>query len=296
MNSTNTAMTRLARLSLVAAAAAAVVACGGGEEPSAVEKTNARLEAISNPPCTPSTNPLATSVGSVVPDHCLGFEQNTVNVNAKPSCLDLLGPTVGGYPVKEFGVGTDDNGDRFATWDEAGTLLTPQPSFLTVSVSGPLAQPLTWSATDTATTDNQVVAVLLKSGSQTHIYNYTTASGDSQLDPPDTNQRTLWYNVCYISKPIVTKPPQWCSPGYWKNHTDSWPVRPTMTYTLSTLTVKTTGRDCATAPGNGVATLYDVVSRPQCYGGEAANLVGDYLSAQAGLNFTGERVENCPLN
>jgi hypothetical protein len=288
-------MTHLARLSLVAAAAAAMAACGGGEEPSAVEKTSARLEAISGS-CTGSTTLSATSTGGVVPLHCSGYEQNTDKLPAKPSCLDLLGPTVGGYPVKEFGVGTNDNGNAFATWDELGTLGTPLPSFLTVEVEGALAQPLNWSATDTATTDNQVVAVLLKSGGQTHIYRYTTANSDSQLDPPDTTRRTFWYNVCYISKPIVTKPPQWCSPGYWKNHTGSWTVPTTTLYRLSTLTVKTTGRGCASAPGNGVATLYDVVSMPQCYGGEAANLVGDSLSRQAGLNFTGERVENCPLN
>lgn len=296
MDSSNKAVTVLARFGLVMTAAAALVACGGGEEESfgAKEAAGTRMEAISGT-CAPSTNASATSTGGVVPVHCLGSEQNGGDTGAKTSCLDLLGPTVGGYAVKEYGVKTGGGGTVFLTWDETGAPVA-QPSFLNLNVNLPLAQPLSWSAADTATLDYQVVAVLLKSGGETHIYNYTTASSDSALVPPRTDLQTLWYNVCYIAKPIVTGPPQWCSPGYWKNHTDAWPVPTSTIYTLSTLTVKRTGSGCSSAPGNGVATLYDVVSKPQCYGGEAANLVGDYLSKAKGLNFTGERVENCPLN
>jgi hypothetical protein len=296
MNSSSKAVTLLARLSLAAAAAAALVACGGGDEETFDDKTaSMRLQAISGGPCALSIDASATSTGGVVPTLCPGSELNGGDTGAKTSCLDLLGPTVGGYPVKEYGVKTDGSGLPFLTWDETGAPVA-QPPFLTVNVVGNLAQPLSWSTTDTATTDYQVVAVLLKSGGQTHIYPYTTASGDSQLDPPRTDLQTLWYNVCYIAKPIITTPPQWCSPGYWKNHTDAWPVPTNTLYTLSTLTIKAGGKGCSAAPGNGVATLYDVVSMPQCYGGDAANLVGDYLSAKAGLNFTGERIENCPLN
>jgi hypothetical protein len=295
MNSSNKAVTAMARFGLVMTSAAALVACGGGEEEGFDAKASGiRMEAISGT-CAPSTNASATSVGGVVPVHCLGSEQNGGDTGAKTSCLDLLGPTVDGYPVKEYGVKTGGGGIPFLTWDETGAPVA-QPSFLTLNVNLPLAQPLSWAAADTAALDYQVVAVLLKSGGETNIYRYTTASGDSGLVPPRTDLQTLWYNVCYIAKPIVTGPPQWCSPGYWKTHTNNWPVPTNTIYTLSPLTVKRTGNGCSTAPVHGVATLYNVVSKPQCYGGEAANLVGDYLSAKAGLNFTGQRVENCPLN
>lgn len=292
MYSINETMTSLSRLGLAAAAAAALAACGGGDVPSAVEETRALPAAISGT-CAPSTTAGAISADGVVPDLCTGFEQNFVDQKARPSCLDLLGPTVGGYPVKEFGT---NNFSSFVMWDENGVFISQAPSFLTVALEGVLGQPLNWSTADTATTDYQVVAVLLKNNSQTHIYKYTSTNNDSLLDPPVTTSNTSWYNVCYVEKPIVTGPPQWCSPGYWKNHTSNWPVALNTTYTLSQLTVNTTPSRCATAPGNGVATLHDVVSRPECYGGEAANLVGDHLSMRAGLNFAGERVENCPLN
>ncbi|HEX5568315.1 MAG TPA: hypothetical protein VFY14_15555, partial [Streptomyces sp.] len=42
-------------------------------------------------------------------------------------------------------------------------------------------------------------------------------------------------------------------------------------------------------------TLQEVIDNPQWYGGDAANNVADALSQAAGLNFTGERVDNCPL-
>ena len=159
---------------------------------------------------------------------------------------------------------------------------------------GSLAQPLTWAATDTATTDYQVVAVLMKSGGETHIYDYPSASGDSELVPPRTDLQTLWYNICYIAKPIVTKPAEWCSPGYWKNHTSNWPVALSTPYTLGAVSIKRSGKGCASAPA--APTLFDVVNQPQCYGGESANLVGDYLSSLSGINYQGVRADNCPLN
>jgi hypothetical protein len=87
------------------------------------------------------------------------------------------------------------------------------------------------------------------------------------------------------------KEAEWCSPGFWRNNADKhdanqWPVPTTTLYNavISTPSV----------PGN--PTLLDVLHAPQTYGGAAFNAVADYLSAQADLNFTGERTDNCPLD
>lgn len=85
-------------------------------------------------------------------------------------------------------------------------------------------------------------------------------------------------------------PPQWCSPGYWKNHIESWAA------TGISPDAKYNDYFDPDLPGN--PSLFEVVDNPQIYGGPAANNVGDLLSAaHPGVNFTGERIENsCPLN
>ena len=87
---------------------------------------------------------------------------------------------------------------------------------------------------------------------------------------------------------------EWCSPGYWRNHLDSWTEHNVKfsavigSVTLSKLGVK---RGMTTDP-----TLLQVLQGPQYYGGSAFNAVGDYLSGIY-VNFTGIRVPgSCPLN
>lgn len=82
---------------------------------------------------------------------------------------------------------------------------------------------------------------------------------------------------------------QWCSPGFWKNHagTPPWPAG-SQTFSYNGLGLQ--------PPVAGTPTLLDVVSNPQIYGGPATNSVADYLSTLAGLNFNGERIDNCTLS
>ena len=83
-----------------------------------------------------------------------------------------------------------------------------------------------------------------------------------------------------------TGQPEWCSPGYWKNHTDNWPIDPNTSY-----------NSIFDPDLEGDPSLLDVISQPEVYGGERTNQVGDYLSSiDPRINFTGERADNCPLN
>ena len=88
---------------------------------------------------------------------------------------------------------------------------------------------------------------------------------------------------------------EWCSPGYWRqpHHLDSWAatgISPSALYNSFGFKPALLGNP----------TLLQVLQRPQTYnrGGTGSfNNVGDLLSgAHPGVNFDGERVENCPLN
>ncbi|MFJ3831764.1 hypothetical protein ACIPWI_27890 [Streptomyces sp. NPDC090046] len=97
----------------------------------------------------------------------------------------------------------------------------------------------------------------------------------------------------------TTTPPgdaEWCSPGFWRNHPEDWPVP---TDTLWSASIGGTLPDrTPSGIANGAPTdpsLLYLLEHPQYYGGDDTNTVADYLSIQAGLNFTGARVDNCPL-
>lgn len=101
----------------------------------------------------------------------------------------------------------------------------------------------------------------------------------------------------------IPQPPQWCSPGYWRqpHHLDSWDatgISPNSYYSsyFGVNPPRTPKGIKDKAPIN--PTLLQVLQNPQWYGGDAFNKVGDLLSeAHPDVNFTGERVENsCPLN
>jgi hypothetical protein len=124
----------------------------------------------------------------------------------------------------------------------------------------------------------------------------------------NTTTFKLWdYGGVYGNAKLVLELPlacntinQWCSPGYWKNHPAAWaPLAPAITMaTPYDGPIKYDAKKCARngAPSN--PTLFDVISNPQCYGGEAANAVADMLSAaHPGISYYGVRVEgSCPLN
>ncbi|HKY74471.1 MAG TPA: hypothetical protein VJ246_04125 [Patescibacteria group bacterium] len=85
--------------------------------------------------------------------------------------------------------------------------------------------------------------------------------------------------------PIPNLLAQWCSPGYWKNHTTNWPIPPETSYN---------GVFDPDLSGN--PSLLTVISSPSTYGGPTTNSVADYLSDNdTRINFTGERIDNCPL-
>lgn len=112
----------------------------------------------------------------------------------------------------------------------------------------------------------------------------------------------LWdYGVVYGNVKLVLELPQqcspksdWCSPGYWKNHPQSWTLPKTAPF-MGITAYNPSKRACVgkmPAPN-----LWEVVSNPSCYGGEAANAVADLLStAHPGVEFYGTRNDSCPLN
>ena len=279
---------RMAGTSLLIVSAAALVACGGGGGAEDSALSSARSQELQSPgpvPCTDSDVTGLSAAGLPALHSC------TFNINPPPSTCQAAYP---GLPVREVRVVVGENKIE----DETG-VIPALPSWLGITLNA-TNNVLAWTSTDTATVDYQVVGVFLKNGNQTHQYNYPTPiSSDARLLPPVVANSIFLYNVCYVVKtPVVPGPAQWCSPGYWKNHTDSWAatgIAFTRPYTLSTLDVKTTGRECSTA--STTPSVFEVISMPQCYGGEAANLVADLLSDNhPGINYLGRRVENCPLN
>lgn len=276
-------------------AAMTLVACGGGGGEVTKSTGNSLLSPVVGQECEFGSPPTpATTTLNVTATHYCGN-----NPAAPPSTCSVYYPSVVGLQEVRSQLAPAHT-PLIQLWDgTALSTLATLPAWLSTTVTGNI---LDWSATDSSLVDYQVVGVIVKNGGDTHVYDYSgdpTATGDTALYPPHPGNPILnWYNVCFVAKPKVTEKPQWCSPGYWKNHTDSWTISQSLKYTdyydASTLAIKTNGRECADASAN--ASIFDVISKPQCYGGEAANKVADLLSAKYGLNFTGERVENCPLN
>ena len=87
--------------------------------------------------------------------------------------------------------------------------------------------------------------------------------------------------------PVTT----WCSPGYWKNHLDAWSLA-NQNKLYSTLV----GAAPLKAGSPSGATLVQVISNPQIFGGPATNSVADYLSFIAFGTPIGTGIESCPLN
>jgi hypothetical protein len=147
-----------------------------------------------------------------------------------------------------------------------------------------------------------------------------TVNGDDYpMTPPNQNAgvyqvETPWYDLATIVASVAyvgsvgSEPnlnishgcpppdPEWCSPGFWKNNfvhwgASEWPVDPGTKYNSVPLS----------PTANGDPSLIQVLLNPGAYfppnkRGAGYNAVADYLSEQAGLNFTGQRVDNCPLS
>jgi hypothetical protein len=98
---------------------------------------------------------------------------------------------------------------------------------------------------------------------------------------------------------------EWCSPGYWRNHLDEAAYALTFSggYTLAT-PYSTVFGAAPPRSNKGVMdgaptnpTLQQVLQNPQWYGGDAFNIVGDYLSdLHPDVDFGGTREDNCPLD
>ncbi|MCX5557275.1 hypothetical protein [Streptomyces sp. NBC_00038] len=101
----------------------------------------------------------------------------------------------------------------------------------------------------------------------------------------------------------TTTPPgdaQWCSPGFWKNHyPEAWgPTGLTGNEKYSAFFQQAPPRSPKGISDKAQVdpTIYEVVANPQWYGGGATEDVADLLSDRhPGINFTGFRVDNCPL-
>jgi hypothetical protein len=111
--------------------------------------------------------------------------------------------------------------------------------------------------------------------------------------------------ISHVDFVIVEEPrePQWCSPGYWRNHLDEAAVAAAAGgFSLSDTYSSHFGAAPARTPlgvREGVSTdptLLQVLARPQWYNSGAFNNVGDLLSAaHPDVDFTGER-GTCPLS
>jgi hypothetical protein len=149
------------------------------------------------------------------------------------------------------------------------------------------------------TSDFPISAVFVKGGPDTYEYLYDpAATSDTGLVSPPVGQgntpQISHYMICWEPRPDE---PEWCSPGFWKNNAANWGANawPVPTSTKYNAVISSPG------PASGNPTLLQVLQSPGSYfpktqQGAAFNAVGDYLSEQAGLNFTGERVDNCPLS
>ena len=83
---------------------------------------------------------------------------------------------------------------------------------------------------------------------------------------------------------------QWCSPGYWKNNTTSWPIDPSTSYVslFGDLNIKVKGTNQLYS--DQTVSLLFVVQNPSIFGGPTTEMVADRLSLlHPDINYTGER-------
>jgi hypothetical protein len=106
------------------------------------------------------------------------------------------------------------------------------------------------------------------------------------------------FSVSLVQDPGFEQAGEWCSPGFWRNNYDkhgasAWP---TPVADFANRLYSTIGGSPVKAGAPSNATLIDVLSAPQTFGGAAYNSVGTYLSLAVGLDVTDPIVHNCPIN
>ncbi len=167
------------------------------------------------------------------------------------------------------------------------------------SESGPwtvsAATPITYTATITRSAESGQAC-----GGSFYLTNKAVLTeNDSKVEHNSTEEVSIGTPDC----DIVVQLPQWCSPGYWRNHRDSWAatgVSPdTLFSSISDSPINLKQKDIEDG-ATATPTLIQVLLNSNWYGGENFNIVGDYLSLQhPDVNFNGLRpVEehDCPLN
>lgn len=117
------------------------------------------------------------------------------------------------------------------------------------------------------------------------------------LNPAGNNYQELSHASFRLVK---SADPQWCSPGYWRNHLGAWGptgYSPNDSFYLAIGYYPKLSQQGIRSGATTNPTLGYVLKYPQYYGGGAFNDVGDLLSsAHPGVNFTGIRVQDsCPL-
>ena len=196
---------------------------------------------------------------------------------------------------------TNDSGDGATTFSavsvtvndgssDIATLVAPPDSGDT-NANGQLDDGETWSWTVSGVTVNADTTFTATGTGTDQFGNVITYPDD-----PDEQAST--------SVTVIVMASEWCSPGYWRNHLDAATAALEGTgYTLQSTYSEVFGsapplKPKATKDGASAdPTLQEVLENPQYYGGDAFNTVADYLSQNhPDVNFTGERVENCPLN
>lgn len=180
---------------------------------------------------------------------------------------------------------------------------------LSIGYAPPLLQV---SVNDVALTPSFDAAVIGASAGTWHQVKYLWNSGTATTASLSLcDERTVFDGDDYALDDISVAAKgaeQWCSPGYWRQpqHEDSWAatgLEPSDLYSEvfdgAVPPVSRKARACSDpvkVPAN--PTLMQVLTNPQCYGGDAFNLVADALSdAHPDINYAGNRVPNaCPLN
>jgi hypothetical protein len=133
----------------------------------------------------------------------------------------------------------------------------------------------------------------VKAGTDTEIVYLDPPAPCVEVSAPN-GKEVSHFSAHWIPIPETDEGGEWCSPGYWRNHLDSWPAGTHGTYYNDYSHLY--AFDPKTIDSN--PTLDEVLASPQVYGGPAFNNVGDLLSDLSGLDFDigDPRNHNCPLN
>jgi hypothetical protein len=150
-----------------------------------------------------------------------------------------------------------------------------------------------------------------------YIVQFCIKSGESEgttfyeIEGYESDQITIGKDISHTAYRVIFIPEgngdggEWCSPGFWRNNPiAAGEAADAGGFNLGDLYSAHFGEAPNLSPqgqrDNAPVdpTLWEVLSNPQWYGGEAFNNVGDLLSdAHPDVDFQGERVEDgCPLS